>query len=437
MTANPREMPDQMPPIQDHPLRYRLANELHARPFPSPSVPATAAYLAIKQEHGAAGRDREADMQHLVSLLDRHGAPHPQPGATHYSGEIGKHVLKWESHTEFVTYTAFREGVSERPFDPRDFEVFPEDWLEEAPGMRVTSALIRIEALQDEDKLAECVAEWFVPESVAVSRVLDGAAVIAGDFRIDPAGHQRFLIAVAPETGPRRVGRIMQRICEIETYKSMSMLGFSRVKELSPRMGELENRMRAMMGDMTGGEKQAEETLPVLLDISAELEAMSAQNSFRFGATEAYENIVNQRIGVMREERFKGRQTFAEFMMRRYDPAMRTVRSSEQRLKSMADRARQAGDLLRTRVDVERSAQNQALLASMDRRADLQLRLQKTVEGLSVVAISYYAVSLAGYLLYPLSETLGVSKGMITAVVTLPVVGAVWWMVRKLRKKID
>ncbi len=424
-----------MPPIDDHPLRYRLANELHARPFPSVTPPATAAFLAVKREHGAAARDRSADLAHLTALLDRHGAQHPQPGATHYSGRIGRHMLKWESHTEFVTYTAMSEGPGARPFDPADFAAFPDDWLADAPGVRVTSVLIRVEQIRDEDALAAAIADWFVPESVAVARVLDNAAVIAGDFRIDPAGHQRFLIAVAPGTGPRRVGRVMQRLCEIETYKSMSMLGFARVRDLSPRMGQLETRMRAMIGDMTGGEKRAEDTLPDLLDISAELEAMAAQASFRFGATGAYERIVAQRIEVLREERFRGRQTFGEFMMRRYEPAMRTVRSAEARLQALADRAQRAAELLRTRVDVERSAHNQALLASMDRRADLQLRLQKTVEGLSVVAISYYAVSLVGYLLYPLSGVLGVGKGMITAAVTLPTVVLVWFLVRRIRAK--
>ena len=116
---------------------------------------------------------------------------------------------------------------------------------------------------------------------------------------------------------------------------------------------------------------------------------------------------MNQRIAALREERVQGRQTFGEFMMRRYDPAMRTVKSAEARLGSMAERAQRAAELLRTRVDVERSAQNQKLLESMDRRADLALRLQHTVEGLSVVAISYYAVSLAGYVAYPLIEGLG------------------------------
>ena len=72
----------------------------------------------------------------------------------------------------------------------------------------------------------------------------------------------------------------------------------------------------------------------------------------------------------------------------------------------------------------------------MNRRADMQLRLQRTVEGLSVVAISYYAVSLAGYLLYPLSDVLGLSRGMITALVTLPIVLMVWWMIRRIRNNI-
>jgi len=426
-----------MSPIEDHPLRYRLANELHARPFPTMRAPSTAAYLAVKRAEGAAARDRDADMAHLIALLDRHGAPHPQPGATHYFGRIGRHTLKWESHTEFVTYTAYTDGLSSRPFDPRDFEVFPDDWLSEAPGVRMTSALIRISPWKDKETTRDEVAEWFVAESVAVARVLDDAAVVAGDFRIDPAGHLRFAVTVAPGTGERRIGRVVQRLCEIETYKAMSMLGFSRARDMSPRMGELDAELSRMIGDMTGAAASAEETLTRLLSISAELEGMVAHSSFRFGATEAYKNIVEQRIAVLREQRFEGRQTFSEFMMRRYDPAMRTVNSAQDRLNAMADRAMRAGELLRTRVDVDRSAQNQSLLASMDRRADMQLRLQKTVEGLSVVAISYYAVSLAGYMLYPLAGPLDLSKGMLMALATPPVVGAVWWMVRRIRKRMD
>jgi len=422
-----------MTPIGDHPQRFALANELHARPFPSLLAPATAAFLAIKKPNDAAARDRDEDLKYLIKLLDRFGATHPQPGATHYQGQIGRHNLKWEQHTEFVTYTVFTEGLSPRPFDPAEFEVFPEDWLAAAPGVRYTSALVRIVPRPDRDKITQHLKDWFVPESLAVSSVLDNSAVIAGDFRIDSAGHLRFAVFPGDDTGQQRIGRVVQRLCEIETYKSMSMLGFSRAKEMSEHMGRIEPRLMSLIGEIS--ETEAEETLNELLGISAQLEGMSAKASFRFGASKAYEAIVQQRIAVLREERYESRQSFAEFMMRRYDPAMRTVASTETRLQSLADRAMRAGELLRTKVDVARSAQNQSLLESMDRRADLALRLQETVEGLSVVAISYYAVSLAGYLFYPFTEAFGISKGMLMALLTLPVVGVVWYMVRKIKAR--
>ena len=421
--------------IKDYPDRHALTGELHARPFPSLKAPSTAVFLAIKQPEDAASRDTSLDMAHLVGLLDHYGAPRPDADATHYYGEMGKFWLKWEQHTEFVTYTVFRDEQDDRPFDADEFDVFPEYWLGQAPGGRITSALLRLMPMPKKtDEITRHLGNWFVPESLAVASVLDGAAIVASDFRIDPAGHLRIAIFTDPKTGKRRIGRIVQRLCEIETYKAASMLGFSMVRWLAPQLNALDMKLTELMAQMRGPEAPAEDTLHALLDISVELETLAVKTAFRFGATGAYRAIVDQRIEVLREERFLSRQGFAEFMMRRYDPAMRTVQASENRLKAMSERAIRASELLRTRVDVERSAQNQEILASMDRRADLQLRLQKTVEGLSVVAISYYAVSLAGYLLYPVAGAFGVSKGTLLAGVTLPVVGGVWLMVRRLKK---
>jgi uncharacterized membrane-anchored protein len=173
-----------MAAIADHPLRYALANELHARPFPTLTAPCRAAYLALKPAQQAASRDKDADRDHLVALLDRFGAPHPQPDATHYSGPVGRYVLKWESHTEFVTYTIFGEGLAERPFEGSTFGFLPEDWLEAAPGQRITSALIRIEVAATDEGIDAKVADWFVPESLAMSRVVDDAAVVSGLIRV-------------------------------------------------------------------------------------------------------------------------------------------------------------------------------------------------------------------------------------------------------------
>ncbi|MCC6006962.1 MAG: DUF3422 domain-containing protein [Rhodobacteraceae bacterium] len=422
--------------LTDHPLRYDLANELHARPFPVMRAPGHAVFLAIRPPGDAAARDRGADRAHLVALLDRFGAAHPREGATHFFGDLGRHKIKWECHTEFVTYTVFSEGLPPVPFDGSAFGVFPEDWLAEAPGERLTSVLVRVEMGENEAAIPERLGDWFDGASVAVSRVLDASAIVASDFRIDSRGHMRVAIFANPDTGPRRLGRVVQRLLEVETYKTIAMLGLPMAREVSARLTEIDSKLAALVAAMNRKEAASDATLTELLDISAEVESMLARHAFRFGATFAYEAIVNQRITVLREERFQGRQTFEEFMTRRFDPAMRTVRATEGRLERIAERARQAGSLLRTRVDVERSAENQALLASMDRRADLQLRLQRTVEGLSVVAISYYAVNLAVYMTEPLADEAGLPKLWLTAGLTPLVVLAVWGVVRRIRRMV-
>ncbi|MBK5926609.1 DUF3422 family protein [Rhodobaculum claviforme] len=427
-----------MPNIEDHPLRFTLANELHARPFPQVEAPCQVAYLAVKPVTDAARRDRGRDWTHLLALLDRFGAPHPPKGATHHFADLGRFRLKWESHTEFVTYTAFVPGVGQRPFDPAAFDAFPADWLEEVPGVRLTSILLRIDHLPDDEaEISARLGDWFVQESVACSRVPDAGAVIASDFRIDSAGHMRMGVFAASGVGRRRLGRLVQRLCEIETYKALSMLGFVRARELSPQIGELDTRLSRLVGTMTVVDNsRPEETLTALLGISSELENLLVKSSFRFSATFAYEAILHERIEVLREERMFGRQTLQEFMLRRFDPAMRTVKSADARLRNLADRSMRAGTLLGTRVDVDRSAQNQRLLESMDKRADTQLRLQRTVEGLSVVAISYYAVGLVGNLAAPLADPLGVGRGWLLAILTPPVVLAVWVLVHRIRAKL-
>lgn len=418
--------------ISDHKERYALTNELHARPFPTLGVGACAIYLAVKRPADAARRDRDADFAHLLALLDHFGADHPRPGATHYSGRLGQHRIKWESHTEFVSYTLLTEG---RVPDGDGLDLFPGGWLADMPGVRLTSAMIRVTAKPtDKAELARILKDDFVPESLAASNVLDGAALIAGDFRIDAKGQMQFRVIAAPQTGAQRIGRIVQRICEIETYKAMSMLGYRRAKDVSRELGSIDMRLNRLIDRMSGAEPEA--VLAALLPLTAELEAISAQTAFRFSGTRAYSTLVADKIAVLRERRLGGRQTFEEFMSRRFEPTMRTTEAVEAQLQNISARAFRAAELLRTRVEVERSAQNQQLLESMDRRADQQLHLQKTVEGLSVVAISYYAVNLASYATYPLAKAAGLDKATLTALLIPPVIVAVWLTVRRIRNAV-
>jgi uncharacterized membrane-anchored protein len=297
---------------------------------------------------------------------------------------------------------------------------------------------VRIESVPADEMEARIAGDfpgWFVPESLAVSRVVDAEAVIGGDFRIDEHGHSRFVVLAVPEIGRRRLGRIVQRLLEIDTYTAAALLTLPLARRTAGTVARLDRELTEVVARMTETGHEPE-TLDRLLKMAAEIEHLSSTSAFRFGAAGAYEAIVNQRIQVLREVRIGGRQLFGEFMTRRFDPAMRTCRSAKERLAELSDRAERAANLLRTRVDVANQQQNVEVLRAMDRRAALQLRLQETVEGLSVVAISYYAVSLAEHLFGPLAEAAGISKGVLLAILTLPVVLLVWFLVRRIRARL-
>lgn len=414
--------------VADHPHRAALVEELHARPFPAIAAPSAAWFVALRPERRSE-RDRMAERAQLDRLIKGACLTLPEPEATHWSGRLGPLWMKWESHNEFVTFLVW--GSKEA-----DVIALSQDILQDAPGLRIASARFRIQMVRDDEQVKEVLVSDHSRDSLAVARILDDQAVIAGDFSPDPAGDMRFSVIVQSDVGPKRIGRTVQRLCEIETYRAMAMLGWVRAREMGPQLGEIGTQLSQAVGQLGESSREAETTLHELLGISARLERLTARSSFRMSATWAYERLVTSRIDALREERFEGRQTFAEFMLRRFDPAMRTVESTERRLNRLTERARRAGELLRTRVEVELSRQNRELLVSMDKRSDEALRLQHTVEGLSVVAISYYATSLALYVAGPFAYEVGLDKTWLAALITPVVVLGVWAALRAIRKRL-
>jgi len=427
-----------LPP--DHPLRYPMTNELHARPFAEVVAPCQAVHLAFRPDEDAPASP-EAQRAHLDALLERFGAPRPAPGADHYYGDVGRLRVKWERHTEFVTYTLFEDGAPQTPFSLPVDRIAPADWLAAAPGRLMSAIRVHVEPVADleaaEAALLDRLQRHFVVESLTGAHVGGDQASVFGDFRIHEDGFTRFAVLAGPTAGPRRLGRVVQRLMEIETYRMLSMLALPMARRVSGELNGVEAALSALIDGIATGAKDDPETLGELTRLSARIEALEAETAYRFAASRAYAALVDQRIEVLRERRAADRQLMAEFMARRYKPAMRTCAAAERRLLDLAGRAARAATLLSTRVNVAVETQNQALLTSMNRRAELQLHLQRTVEGLSVVAISYYAVSLAGYLLAPLAEATGRSKTTLIAVVALPVIAAVWAFVRRLRHDID
>ncbi|WP_448189084.1 DUF3422 family protein [Azospirillum sp. sgz301742] len=419
-------------PLREHALRVPLTNEVHARPSEAMRAPVRATMLAMLSGEAAGERERA----HLEQLCDWAGVARPAAGATHYSGAFGSFRLKWERHTEFSTWTVFREGAFGEPFADPALNALPRDWLAGLAGELLVGVHVAVIDADAAEPTPAQLAGIFGSDAYVGSRVAGRAATAWTDFRIHGDGFSRLLIA-NHSMSAWQTGRIVQRLLEIEVYRMMALLALPMARGVLPRIGAIERELAeltALTASVTGLEDERG-VLDRLTRLSAQTEQIAAETAYRFGAARAYHELVERRIGELRELRMEGLQTVSEFMERRLTPAIRTCEAVQGRLDTLSQRLARASNLLRTRVEIAVEGQNAELLKSMDRRADLQLRLQETVEGLSVVAISYYLIGIVGYAAKSLKGFgLKLDPDIVVGLMIPVVLFIVWKGVRRIRK---
>ena len=382
----------------DHADRLTLAHEVHARPPVPVEAPARATHVAVLIDSA----ERERELQHLSRLCEQHGLEPPAPGTTQFSVTLRPGLrLKWERHGEFSSYGIHASGAEPEPFAAPAAAQLPPGWLAGIPGATVAALHASVQRMEAAPGPAAAdLAAWFDGNAIAGSEVADGAGVACTDFRTREDGFARVLLLDRSLT-PNQTGRVLQRLFEIESYRMMALLALPIARRQSPRILAIERALAGLTDGIASGKADHdsdEALLHELTRLAAEIESGLAASQFRFGACRAYADLVAARIAELRERRIPGLQTIDEFMTRRFRPAVATCQTVSQRLHDLSERVAQASGLLRTRVEIARERQNQDLLASMDRRARLQLRLQQTVEGLSVAAIAYYVAGLIGYI---------------------------------------
>ena len=378
----------------NHPLRSELNDEVHARPSDSLRAPLRISYLALLSPPTA----RQDEWQHVIELVGRYGKQPPEDASGHFSIDLGPFSLRWERHTEFTRYTVTVEGAFDDPFAVTALDAVPGDWVSAIKGeVMVASHGAMLEAANTAPGYEEIAARYFDGNVLVGSRVGDGAATALTDFRVRADGFSRFLIMDRHLT-PRQAGRLVQRILEIDTYRMMALLALPVARQLTPLLASYERELSQVTTVLESANEADEASLlDRLTRLEAHIESGEAESHYRFSAATAYYELVKRRIAEFREIRIPALQTFGDFTERRLAPAMNTCRAVSALQESLSQRVARANQLLATRVDITRERQNQALLESMNRRAKAQFKLQQTVEGLSIAAITYYVVGLIGY----------------------------------------
>ena len=412
--------------LKSHPMREALTLEMHARRLPSLRIPAQVLQIVALLRPDQIG-DAE---RHLAAVP---GCDAPGTGARYQRCRMGKVEFVWERHTEFCTYTLFAEGKTDPVFSQDLFGSVDGAWLQAIPGEIVRASHV-VFIREEPDSDAEPLDCGFAEDSLVCCNLAAGAARMYSDFKLHAEGNGRLLIIDRGLTGIEP-GQLLRRLLELGNYRKMALLGLPVAQSGMSQLEELETRLADLTTAVASAETDAGGLLAELTSLSAQIARLSSETRFRMSASGAYGQLVDERLSALCVEPVRGYLSLADFTERRLHPALRTCTSFSSRLSDLAARAEWASALMRTRVETALTAQNRDLLESMDRRASIQLRLQETVERLSVVAISYYAVGLLAYAAKPLLDASPAVLRWFDAAAVLVALAGTWAMLRFMRRR--
>ncbi len=347
--------------------------------------------------------------------------------------------LKCERHTEFTGYTQIGAASGKIPFT-QDADIISTDWMDPLPGLRISASKLHVLPQDDEESVARAVASFSAQTSS--SMVVDGQARIWTDCRIQDDGHTRILVVDCGMPADRRA-RLVQRLLEIEDYRMLAMLGFVPAKSVMTSLQGMESQLQNLMTQVADNhtnndQSKGDRILRELLSLAAQAQQHSTDHTFRFDASRAYFALVNKRTRELREERIQGYPRLSYFLDRRMGPAMQTMEAVRGRLETLSDHIDRAASLLRTGVDLGLQRKSSYLLRSMNRRSAQQLRLQQTVEGLSLVAISYYALGIVMYLAKAaVNFGMPLNPEMVTGLAAPLIIGGVYWVIHRISKQVS
>lgn len=363
----------------DHLQRDSIVAEVHARPFLNLEAPLSVLHIAVLLD----GMELEHVEEKVFSVMEQDGFAVDTEQHGYFFCRKGDQGIRYEPHSEFYTLTFYHYGNC----TPQCLSSF---WREELPGALLVGTQILMRDKTDD--FYGWAAENFGKHQLTSASVTDNAALICTDFhQHTDGGFTRILIENNHLRLPQ-AGRLVQRLCEIETYRHTALLSLSVARELMPKITELDHQLASIAQRTGSGDPQ--ELLTELMKLSGKVESLSAATANDFAAREAHFALVGLRIRELREVRVKGLQMVQEFMDRRLDPARRTCSSASNRIEQLSTRIARTTQLIRSQVDLAIEQQNRDLLEAMNKRSRSQLRLQAKLEGLSVVVLAYYLYDL-------------------------------------------
>lgn len=408
---------------REHRYRRLIDAETHARPVLGMTPPIRIRRLAFMSADG--GNDLRALHEQMAVVAGV--APEGPAWARQLAFERDGRQVTWELHNEFATMTW--TGAAD------DWDAKPQGIGLELHEKLLLVFATRIDVMPTAT-IEEAALAGFNPLSLCYSSIFDDGAQAATDFHLDADGFTRFEVA-AGRSGELRIGVIVRRLLEIETYRTMALIGLPLARELGGRVNGYEQQLAGIMQRVGEGDTAEDHqlSLAALHKLSVEISRTVEDTSFRFAATQAYGEVLAERLTRLREHAIGEFTTIERFLNNRVQPALATCKAMEKRLVALTQKVQRSIELLDARITLSIQTQNRSVLDAISQTGRSQYRLQLTVEGLSIIAISYYALGILGYVFEGLHEALPFTKGEMLAVSAPLVVLLVFLGIRRLRSR--
>ena len=413
---------------------------VHTRQSQRIHLPALVVYIAVISNDITL----EQECEHLRRLPGQEGIMIDHLQHNFLRLRLQGYTLRWERHTEFTSYSLVQQLPESAQLGATDPDllsslVLPNGWLAGIPGRTFTAIkLVMVNGdLKSPEEMLLSARNWFGERPVVASLVgRNSRSLVVTDFMLRDSGFERILVIAPPKISVTRAGRIAQRLLEIETYRVMALRGLPVAKKLDSELANSEQQLASITDQLKNKITSEQELLDRLVALAVDMERITIEHMYRFTATRAYDKMITQRITELKEKAIPGTQIIGEFMWHRLSPAIAKVEDTAQRMGSLSERISHTSALLRTQVNILTEAQNQQLLEKLTRGQELQLRLQRTVEGLSIAAISYYVVSLILYLTKAgKAAGLLVHPELVTGAMIPLVLLVVWRITRRIQSK--
>ncbi len=397
-------MDEILPP--EYPQRHALNEELHRYSYEPLHPPERIVLLVML----VTAEERACEEGHLQALAQQCPVLSIDSAANCLRYDFGTFRLKIERHIEYTRYKfAWKPRLSQSaaPLSESLGELLPAGWLSHLPGRLLNGlnvALLQYPSDATDAALIEHHGAGFDADRLSASRVGRSGGLAMTDFRIKEEGLIPLLVFTKARL-PAQNGRLILRLLEVDTYRSLAMLSLPAARDILTVLPALESELAALTEAVATGDGEGDEPLlEELTSIAARVERMTAANARHLSASAAYFNLVSLRLQELREEHIPQVTSIGGFLERRLEPARTTCQTRASRLDQLSHRVAHASQLLRTRIEVRREIQNQSLLMSMNENFQSQLSLQKAAELLSFVIVPYYGVNLLTYLLEEIGE---------------------------------